>query len=230
MPSRDSFCDSIGYKAFIIDEIPSTNTFLKNNHHNYSDKTVLIANKQTMGRGRLNRVWKSDDDICFSILYKNKDIYTIITPLAIVYALKELGIESAIKWPNDIYVNNKKLSGILIEDIYNNSFIASVVGVGINIFDKDEFNGIGLCNFININKNEVILNILKYIIQLQSISQKKLIDLYKRNNMVINKKISYKGKIYYAYDITENGHLVIKNNDETLIVTGSEIDIKNSLL
>ena len=131
MPSRAFFCDSISYNAYIIDVVDSTNTYFKNNYQNYQDKSVLIANKQTNGRGRFERTWKSNNDICFSILYKKKELFSVIAPLAIIYALKDLNIDALIKWPNDIYVNNKKLSGILIEDIYKDSFLASIVGIGI---------------------------------------------------------------------------------------------------
>lgn len=225
MPSRAFFCDSISYNAYIIDVVDSTNTYFKNNYQNYQDKSVLIANKQTNGRGRFERTWKSNNDICFSILYKKKELFSVIAPLAIIYALKDLNIDALIKWPNDIYVNNKKLSGILIEDIYKDSFLASIVGIGININDYDEFNAIGLASITNINRDSLIFNILKYIEYFKKLSNEKLIEIYKNNSLIINKSIVYKNQTYHAYDITKDGHLVLRDEDSTIIVNSNEISI-----
>jgi hypothetical protein len=50
------------YSFYLVDEIESTNAYLKENAKDYNDKTVLITQRQTMGRGRYNRVWVSEDD------------------------------------------------------------------------------------------------------------------------------------------------------------------------
>ena len=96
-----------------VDEIPSTNTYLKNEYNKYDDSSILWALKQTEGRGRYTRKWESADDLTFSIIFKEKYNSAIITPLAIIYALNDYKINAKIKWPNDIYLYGGKLAGIL---------------------------------------------------------------------------------------------------------------------
>lgn len=229
MPSRDIFCNSINFDIYRIDTIDSTNTYFKNNYNKYNDKTVLIANHQTNGRGRFKREWISNDDICFSILFKEKHPNAIISSLAIVLALQDFGIASGIKWPNDIYLDNKKLSGILIEEIYEKEFVASIVGIGINIDDKPIYNGIGLGRYISVSKNNVIEAILYHYNDLLSKTMTELIVLYKKYSIILNMQIKYKGEFYYACDITENGYLVIKNKAGVKTISSDEIDIKSAL-
>ena len=231
MPSRDIFCNSIDFNIYRINSIPSTNTYFKENYNRYSDMSVLIANEQTNGRGRFTRQWESNNDICFSILFKEKHPNAIIAPLAIVSALNDLGISSGIKWPNDIYLDDKKLSGILIEEIYESSFVASVVGIGINIDDKPRYNGIGLAKYITTSKHKIIEIILHHYKRLINISMTDLIKLYKENSIILNKKIIYKEKIYLAIDITENGYLVLKDNHNNIItISSDEINIKSAII
>ncbi len=230
MPSRDIFCNSIDFEIFRIDSIPSTNTYFKENYSLYKDKSVLIANSQTAGRGRFQRTWISDNDICFSILFKEKHPNAILSSLAIILALETLGIKAGIKWPNDIYLKQKKLSGILIEDVYEKEFVCSIVGIGINVEDKPKFNGIGLNKFISVSKNSIIETILYHYQNLLSKTMTELIILYKKYSIILDQKIWYKGSIYTACDITENGYLVIKNDKGIKTISSDEIDIKASLL
>ena len=132
------------YSFFLVDEIESTNTYFKEHAEEYPDKSVLIALRQTKGRGRYNRVWESKDDITFSILLKHNASYNVIAPLALCLALYSLGYDTGIKWPNDIYMQDKKLAGILIEDLYQITFNSAIIGIGLNMSDKEEYNAIGL--------------------------------------------------------------------------------------
>ena len=221
-------CDILDFHLYHVRSIGSTNTFLKENYTKYPDRTIIWADIQTNGRGRYNRIWESDNDIIFSILKKNNGPYQIITPLSITLALKKLNINTGIKWPNDIYLNNKKLSGILIEDIYNNKFISSIIGIGINNTDKDNVSGIGLN--IDIDKYYLIHLILNEFDKLNEMSLEELIKLYKEYSIVIGKRIIYKNKEYEVLNIDSNGYLIIKNDNEELTLSCDEINIKESML
>lgn len=230
MSGRDFLCAPINYSIYFIDTIDSTNNFLKNNYKAYPDKTALIANKQTAGRGRFDRVWISDDDICFSILFKKFHYNNIIAPLAVALALKDLNVDAGIKWPNDILINNKKVAGILIEDLYSNDFLASVVGIGMNMHDKASFDAIGLTKFTDLSKKEIINSVINHYNFLLELRYDELVKLYKKYSMVIDKKVIYKGQEYTACDITENGHLVLLNENMKLVISSNEIDVKGSLI
>ena len=216
------------YKYFLVDSIPSTNTYLKENFENYPDKTILIALKQTAGRGRYDRKWKSDKDIMFSILLKHNGNYEITTPLAICKSLEEFGFNVGIKWPNDIYMDNKKLCGILIEDVFQNTFKASIIGIGLNMTDKITEGGIGLNT--NIDKYDIIDSIVNYFDKFNNYSHEELINEYRKRNIIYDKNVYYQGKTYVAKDIDIDGHLILFDGQKNITVSSDEINIKESLL
>ena len=216
------------YHYYLVDTIDSTNTYLKDNYNEYPDKTILIALEQTAGRGRYDRKWRSDKDIIFSILLKNNGNYEITTPLAICMALDSYGFDAGIKWPNDIYLNDKKLCGILIEDVFQIKFEASIIGIGINMTNKDSVDGIGLNK--DIDKYDLINSIIDNFDKLNKLGHDELISLYRKRNIVYNKKVYYKDKVYIAKDIDIDGHLILDDGNNKIVVSSDEINIKESLL
>lgn len=133
-----------------LDAIDSTNDFLKELSRSQSVEnfTVVTAVHQTKGRGQMGSVWEAEigKNLTMSILVKDilssiSEIYTlnIAISLAVFQALKELNIPKlSIKWPNDIMSDTKKIGGILIENgIKTDSRIESIVGIGLNVNQKD---------------------------------------------------------------------------------------------
>ena len=215
------------YNFYIVDTIPSTNTYLKENSDNYKDKSCLIALEQTSGRGRYDRVWKSDNDIIFSLLLKENGNYQITVPLAVCYGLLDLGFQTTIKWPNDSYLNDEKLVGILIEDVFRDKFVSSVIGIGINLTDKPSYHAVGLNT--DISKYLIIDKIINRFEEFNQMDFDKLMELYKAKSMVLGKMVYYHDKTYLAYDLDNNGYLVLKNDKETIKISWDEINIKESL-
>lgn len=226
----DEYPYSLFFKCYHVNEIDSTNTFLKNTHILFPDHSVLIADKQTNGRGRFERVWESNDDICFSIIFKKHFNNQLIAPLAIELALIDLGISSTIKWPNDIYYDNKKLCGILIEDIYEEGFLASIVGIGINMNSKKEFNAIGIKDIKNIDKKRLISAILDSYQKVLLMDNDKIIEEYVKHSMVIGKNIVYQGIEYQALGITHEGYLVLNHNGIRQVVQCDEITLHDAII
>jgi BirA family biotin operon repressor/biotin-[acetyl-CoA-carboxylase] ligase len=102
--------------------------------------TVVIADEQTAGRGRLGRSWLSPPgNIALSVvLYPRlSDLPALImlASLAVVHCIKNVtGLAANIKWPNDILLNGRKVCGILIEnDVQGNRVNYSIIGIGINV-------------------------------------------------------------------------------------------------
>ena len=123
-----------------FDSIESTNQFLSNRP--FSNNTELcVARQQTRGKGQYGRTWQSQKDgsILFSIRRSfsqecNLNGLSLVVGLAIIKALEgELSVSGmTIKWPNDIYYDNKKLAGILLENQTYPSNQLVVIGVGVN--------------------------------------------------------------------------------------------------
>jgi BirA family biotin operon repressor/biotin-[acetyl-CoA-carboxylase] ligase len=108
--------------------------------------TVLTAGEQSEGRGRQGRSWVAPPDkaLLYSAILRPLDQRHLLLPLAVPLAVCEAaeslqpGIECAIKWPNDVWVEGRKLGGILIEAKPQDGW--AVIGVGLNLaIERDEF-------------------------------------------------------------------------------------------
>lgn len=123
--------------------IDSTNNRIARDKESLADKTVYMTDFQTAGKGQRGNGWESAtaENLLFSILFKPADILAedqfIISQavtLGIVEYVRSKGITAKIKWPNDIYVGDRKICGILIENAINgSSLVSSIVGIGFNL-------------------------------------------------------------------------------------------------
>lgn len=164
-----------------LDAIGSTNEYLKllSTTKMPKDFTVVIADEQTNGRGQMGTVWQSETskNLTFSVfkdvshLSVDQQFYvSMAASLAITKALRELRIPKlSIKWPNDILAENKKVGGVLIENIIkNNTLQATIIGIGINV-NQRYFNHLpqasSLYSLTGIvySKDEVFQRILKHL-------------------------------------------------------------------
>ena len=124
-----------------LDEVDSTNDYVKRNLNKLPNLSVVRCNYQTNGRGRNGHVWqsKNGDDLLMSILVKDfkkpQDLHkmTQLVACSVAGLLDRYGIKAKIKWPNDIYVDDLKICGILVEAIYQTDLEGVVVGVGLNV-------------------------------------------------------------------------------------------------
>ena len=127
-----------------FETLSSTQTYLKEHFKTLDDKTVVMADEQTAGRGRFDRKWISQPGgLYFSVLLKptQQDFLANLTQLmalSLCQAVERYSLQPNLKWPNDVQVNGKKLCGILSETVMQNGKIACVVlGVGVNVAQTD---------------------------------------------------------------------------------------------
>ncbi|MGA1845981.1 biotin--[acetyl-CoA-carboxylase] ligase [Deferribacter abyssi] len=132
------------YNLIYFKTIDSTNNFALNSDLNPG--YIIVADKQTKGKGRQGRVWNSDeeDNLYFTLVLENNDFVNlfkinIISAYALCDVMRsDYSINSKVKWPNDVVVGGKKVSGILIEAKMEGNFLKKVVlGVGVNLNNKD---------------------------------------------------------------------------------------------
>ncbi len=127
-----------------FESIDSTNTYAKANITNLNHYDVIWADYQTCGRGRRDHQWMAPKKahVMASIIIKEEIEANRIQQLTQVCAVsiwqlcQALGIEAKIKWPNDIYVKDKKLVGILIESVFEKELQGIVIGTGINVKEE----------------------------------------------------------------------------------------------
>lgn len=139
----------VGKRIFIFDSIDSTNQCARTLADTGAvEGTVVVANHQTSGRGRLGRNWISapGSNILCSILLRpaiRKDSAGLLTFLAAVSAARAVESVATLsvecKWPNDLLLSGKKCCGILLENTYQGEqLLYSVVGIGLNV-NQTEF-------------------------------------------------------------------------------------------
>lgn len=133
-------------KIIRFDSIDSTNSEALRRLPEFEDMTVLWALEQTAGRGQRGNSWfsASGENLTFSIVLKRP--FKVADSHFLNYAIAEsladflgsCGVRPSVKWPNDIYVGRKKISGVLIENsLVGDRLAASVVGVGFNVNQKE---------------------------------------------------------------------------------------------
>lgn len=139
---------SIDNRCFYFDEIVSTNGFMLSHTTELKNGDVCVAEYQSAGRGRRGRTWVSPygHHLYFSLFWTFPQGMaqamglSLVVACTLVEVLKSFGVENiGVKWPNDIYLDNKKLAGILIEmSGQADSQCQLIIGVGVNMAMSDE--------------------------------------------------------------------------------------------
>lgn len=235
-------------EVLILDEVDSTNTFLKNLAKTTDvEELVVVANKQTGGRGRIGRTYVSNptSGIYFSLLYRPKIAIeyakklTCLAGVAVVRAIQKLtGIEAKIKWVNDVYIQGKKVCGILTEastSIEENTFEYAIIGIGVNCYQQEFAKEVAaIATTIEdeakciVSRNDLIAEIINQIdIELVQIETSHFMEEYKEYSFVIGKKVELQkmGQSHdvKVIDITKDGELVVAEKGKTYTVSSGEI-------
>ena len=236
---------------FVYNSTNSTNTQAKLYAENTSTvSAVFISEEQTAGRGRLgkNFISTSGKGLYLSLLINNKyqanEALNLTTYMAVVASslIEELsGLDVKIKWVNDLYINNKKISGILTEGKINSDSTLdyAVIGIGINLYTQDypdEIKSIATDietesgKTININAiaGKLINNFLS---RLHLLGSEQIATRYKERSFLAGKQvIVIKPTEQYnatVLDICDNCALKIQKEDgSTELLTSGEVSLK----
>ena len=243
--TRDLKTQLIGKRVYYFEEIDSTQNFAQNIAADKKENgTIIIAEKQTSGRGRLDRKWTSPKGgIWFSLIIHPKfdvsssTLIPILSAVALSKSIKSvLDIETEVKWPNDITMNGKKVAGVLVDASFQtNSIDYLILGIGIN-FDIDakklEKRLTKTPNFYGIDSlrgkedktppkkllKEFLLQFEKNLFQLDKGEKSKIIKEWTKRAAGIGEKITINtsnGKISgISQGIDNDGALKIKTRNE----------------
>lgn len=249
--SHELNTEIMGNNIIHFQTIESTNDYAKQVAYSAEEGTVIISEEQTKGRGRLGKCWysKSGEGIWMSMILKPNIVpykapfLTLIAGASIVKALNDLGVETKIKWPNDIILNGKKISGILTElsaEIDRVNHI--VLGIGINIKTMEfsqEISDIATSLYkegYKISRVDIVRNILSvfeelYFDYVNNNSKVKALEICRMYSAVINKDIyiinGNERNLVRCLGINEEGNLIVETNDKEVkeIISG-EISIR----
>lgn len=235
----------------ILPETDSTNNYAKELAiSGKRNRTVVITEKQNGGKGRLGRPFYSPEGngLYMSVLCRpeiNVDcapLITSFTAVAVAKAIEKLsGQDVNIKWVNDVYMNGKKICGILTEagfDFEGGTVDYAVIGIGINVLGTDfpeELINIATSiekeTGLKISRNDLAAEVLNNLENMScEIKNKKYLDTYRKKSNVIGKriKVTYGSQVFYAeaLDINENAALIVKTEAGIKTLNSGEVSIK----
>lgn len=243
----------LGNKIYYETEIDSTNTkAMKLAEEGAPHGTIVVTDHQTNGRGRRGRSWESPagEAIAMTFLLRpkidpnNASMLTLIAAMAVARGIEdETGLKAGIKWPNDVVINRKKVSGILTEMSAQADYVNHiVVGIGINVHIQEfpeELKNIATSVFLElgmkINRAALIERICEYFevyfevfLQTEDLSAiSKQYDAYMVNRnqpvKVLDPKDTYEGT---ARGITTRGELLVDTWESRKLVSSGEVSVR----
>lgn len=228
---------SCDLNIIVVDETDSTNNYLKKlASDGAKEGTVVIARTQTKGKGRRGKSFYSPEDtgVYFSLLLRpdssaeNSLFLTVMSAVAVAEtAMEYSNRDIAIKWVNDVYIDGKKICGILTEgsvSLENSGLDYAVIGIGINVLTPengfpDDIKDIATALFPPNNtpdnaKSRIIAGVLNRLLDMYYGKDAGFIDRYKKYSYLIGKEINI---IYHDHTepaevlgITDECHLTVK--------------------
>lgn len=217
-----------------LKEVDSTNSYLKSLSEYDSDAlTVAVADYQSAGKGQGAHTWesKAGENLLFSLLVcptwipvRRQFLLSMAGALAIKEALDAYAEGFTLKWPNDVYWNDKKISGTLIETSVDSQGVKRCIfGIGINInqalFESDAPNPVSLCQILGheVDREEVLQKVIAAFGQYYELLRRAdyvdvsgiyHLSLYRRNGYHWYEDAE--GKFEGAFvEVEDDGHLVL---------------------
>lgn len=242
MLDRDRIVSQLNsdYTVTVLAEIPSTNTALKEMAaQDASIGTTLIAARQTGGRGRLGRQFHSPEGgLYLSTLIAPTDTATCCAAVAAARAVESLcDAKIDVKWVNDLYLNGRKVAGILAEGVFapDGALSAVVLGIGINVGVTDFPDELKLIatslgnEGFTLAREDVAAAFLGELTN--ALTDSTAMDEYRRRNIVLGRPITVMrgGETYpaTAETITDAGHLLVRDeNGHTHALSSGEVSVR----
>lgn len=240
----------------VLSVTPSTNDYIKDYKlRKLPEKTAVFAEAQTKGRGRIGRTWFSPfgGGILGSLywtLKQNLSGLSLVVGLAVAKALEKSGVHVKVKWPNDIYVEDKKIAGILIESEYKglgalqNIFIGVGLNVhlNINVYDNNRHDNaiIDMTEILGYtpSRNKIAADLLTcliaYLDKFEQYGLTYFLAIWQQYDYLINKQITVirpnanvsENSIGYARGISQSGELLLEEKGELKAICVGDIKVR----
>jgi len=211
-------CNNLNISFNFYDKVSSTNsTTLDLLRIDQNKSYAVIANQQTNGRGRSGKNWLSPPDVNLYLSYgflipiKQQNALSLTVACAIIDALQIIcattpNMQLGVKWPNDIYLNQRKLSGILLETTNN----LCVIGIGINVNMNDK-------HMKNVEQNITSLKLASnQTFDLDNLASLVISKLYEYLNIHIKHGFTYFKNIWHQYHIWQNLPVKVISSDKQI--------------
>ena len=219
-------------------EIDSTSSYAKTHAATLPDLTFVTASYQSEGKGRQGRTWKAEknENLLYSLLLKNGPMVQAGPFLSLVAAVslsevleRDYKLPALIKWPNDVYIDGRKIAGILLEGIGTECL---VIGMGVNV-NQLSFDGeyripptsLALClgQKVDIKAFQQRLFTCLLANLKEHASKNRFLAYYREHDYLHGKKVSYEGNEYRVEGVDEAFSLHLKNETEERHIVSGEI-------
>lgn len=209
-------------KTTIFDTLPSTNDYCETRE--FGEDTAIIAREQTGGKGTKGRSFFSPRGGVYLSLVRyypckaeNSFSLMIASCMAVVKTLELYGVSADVKWPNDVFLNGKKICGILIKNSFEGENVKkSITGIGVNV-NNDIPKALA---DIAINLKSVVgeVDIDEFYKRLiENLYADYSVDEYRSRNIVLGKEITVikngESRKAVAEDVAADGSLVLKGGE-----------------
>lgn len=216
-----------------LNTVASTNSYLKTLDMNQKPNGLLVYTfHQTKGRGRRANIWHSqkDEDIALSIYHETLEeafVDLMRAAVSVVDTLRNLNIEATIKLPNDIYVNNQKIAGILIEKTVHLSTPSTIIGIGINVNSTriDNDNEISIKDVLTktVDKKNLVEQFVHFYNRL---TNQTLYEPFRSYIDFRNHMCDYENTWYELIDIKRDFVCVLEKNNTVINIPCQNVNFK----
>ena len=232
------------FDVLIFDSIPSTNEYAKQNISSFKKNTIIIAREQSCGKGRFNRKFYSNKGgLYLSIVFKESldisyaSLITLFTAVAVSCAIEEIcDISCNIKWVNDIFLNGKKVCGILSEasiSCEQKTIYDYIIGIGINVENSIDTEIENIATTLKketkkpINKSILCAEIIKNMQNLTTeIQNGNYLQEYKNRLFILGKKVIIDGQEGIVLSLNDNGSINVQIGEETKTFYAGDVSLK----
>ncbi len=244
---------TLPWHVTVLDEVGSTSDWLKQRATELPVGTVVFTESQTAGRGRRDNRWIAPrgKDLMFSLLLRPEAPFdqwpriTTLAALAICKAIEaELPLQPRIKWPNDIYLSDRKVSGLLAETVSTRSGMVMVLGIGLNVNSREFSPGIVATTLLNelpttpqgeLDRNSLATRVLESLhAEFQRIGDdfSSAIVEVRTRSWLLGRQIraqAPQGEVFgRVLDLNEEGHLILQFPDGSTHTLTSADEVRRS--
>lgn len=230
---------------YTFDVVESTNDLARTHIiDRKSEPAAFVAKHQTMGRGRMCRVWKDEPGmnllVSFALpgnYYANPPLVGMAAAVFIGEYLESLGLSWEAKWPNDVLINGKKVAGVLPEGIWQDTLQGIIVGIGLNVNQSEfpeEYPGTSIKKELQreVALEQPLTYLAKRMEQIynQEVDYKTVVQVFKNRFALLGKQVKILSKDEswegIASNINDDGSLLVATGGKWININWGEVTLR----